>query len=421
MSTHLRGSRALLLVVLAVVWVLSRAWLLRLLSGSQEWVDGDLAYFAQSLGSLGERGLARTLVEYPLPAVGVIAVPYLAATGDPDRFRVVFHAVAAITDLLFTVALWWSTRRRSVLPLAAWVLAVPLLGATAFARFDLLPGVLCGLVVLCLPRAPVPAGVLVAVATGIKLWPALVVPPLLALRHLRRRIGLGVAATGSALVLASVALAGLGRLLSPLTYQADRGLQIESLFATPVMVGWALGGGTWDVAFASSNSYEISGPGVATLLVLSTAAVTAYVGCLLLTWGRLTWLARAGCDVDLPTVLWVALASVSGFVALGKVLSPQYLLWMLPVAIASVVVADSRALRCWTAALLAAALLTQLVFPTGYTVLINHLPGVVRVVAFLAVRNVTMAALFVTAAWQAGRGLLRTGERRRPEVTSLRQ
>jgi hypothetical protein len=393
------------LAVLAIAWLLGHAWLLWLLNHSQQWVDGDLAYFASSLHAAGRLGLAHTLVEYPLPAVGVIAVPYLAAVGDPDRYRVLFHTLALLVDLSFALALWWASRRASLLPVALWVLAVPLLGATSLARFDLLPGVLCGLAVLCLPRAPVPAGVLVSVATGVKLWPALLVPPVLALRRTRWRILGAVSVTGGVLVLGSLVLAGVGRLLSPLAYQADRGLQIESLFATPVMLGWSAHGATWQVAFAASHSYEIVGPDVDGLLAASTVAVAAYVALLLLTWARLLWLARAGLDVDLETVVWLVLASVSGFVVLGKVFSPQYLLWLLPVSIAATVVVPSRGLRWWTCGLLLAAVLTQLVFPVGYTVLINHLPGVVRVVVLLSLRNLTMATLLVVAAWHAGRGL----------------
>jgi hypothetical protein len=406
-NTELRDPRLRMaaLVTLAVVWAASRVWLLGLLAGRQAWVNGDIAYFAQSLGSFDARGLAHTLVEYPVPAVAVLGLPFSVADGDPERFRVLFHALAVLTDLVFTTALWWSTRRRPLLPLLAWVLAVPLLGVTAYARFDLLPGVLCGLAVLCLPRRPVPAAVLASVATGIKLWPALVLPALLGVRRTRPRVVTAIVATGLVLAGASVALAGVGRLVSPLTYQVDRGLQIESLFATPAMLAWGLRRHMWHVGYAASKSYEITGPGVSALLLLSTVASAAYLLALVTVWVRLVRLARRRVDVSLHTSLWVALASICGFVVVGKVFSPQYLLWLLPPAIAGLAVASSRGLRLWTAGLLGAALLTQLVFPTGYTVLLNHLPRVLPVLLVLALRNLLMAGLFVVAAVHTWKGL----------------
>ena len=393
---------------LVLAWLASRAVLVWLLLGPQAWVGGDVGYYAASLDLVGEAGLSGTLPEYPLPAVGVVAVPWALAglLGAPDRYAVLLVAVAVLTDLAFTVALWATSRQRSLVPVAAWLLVVPLLGSTTFARFDLLPGVLCGLAVLLLARRPGPASVLAAVATAVKLWPVLVLPALLGPAGARRRVLLGIVLTGGVLAGASVLLGGFDRLLSPLTYQADRGLQIESVPATPVMVAWALDPDAWVVAYAPSKSFEIGGPAVALMLSAATLATLLYLCAMAAAWWRLVTVARSRQrGVDLPTVVWLVLASVVGFIVTGKVLSPQYLLWVAPVAAAGLVVADGPALRRWTALLLLAAGLTQLVFPTGYAALTAGSGSAVPVVAALALRNLVMIALLVLAARQAWRRL----------------
>ncbi len=395
------------LASLAVLWLATRAWLVWLLQGPQSWVAGDVAYFAESLGMLPAAGLEGTLVEYPVPAVGVVAVPWLAAQalGDVALYGDLLAGIAVLTDLVFALVLWVASRGRSLAPVTVWVLAVPLLGSTTFARFDLLPGVLFALALLLLARHPAVAAVLASLATGIKLWPALLLPALLGVAATRRRVAAAVAATGAVLAGGSLALGGWDRLLSPLAYQSDRGLQIESVLATPAMVAWWLDRDSWVVGYAASKSFEVDGPVVPLLVSTSTLLTVAYLAGLLVAWGRLTTLARAGVDLSPLTTVWLVLASVLGFVVTGKVFSPQYLLWVLPVAAAGLVVADSRPLRAWTAVLLVATGLTHLVFPVGYEALTVGTGPVGAVVATLAVRNVVVVGLLAVAAGQAWRGL----------------
>jgi hypothetical protein len=395
-----------------VAWVASRALLVWLLLGPQEWVTGDVSYFDQSLADLRRVGVGGTLVEYPVPALAVLAVPWLLARaassvlGVSDAYGVLLMSAAALTDLAFTVLL--ATRRGSRLGLLVWLLAVPLLGVTAYARFDLLPGVLCGAAVLALPGRPRAAAAAVAVATGIKLWPALVVVPLLVVVRPRRPAASVLVGTGLAMALVSVALGGWGRLFSPLTYQADRGLQIESVLATPAMLGWLADPARWTVAYASSRAYEVTGPGVATLLSLSSLLTVAYVVALAVAWWRL-WVLRD--RVRGATVLWVALAAVTGFVVVGKVLSPQYLLWLAPLAAAGLTVENHRRLRWWTAGLLVAMGLTQVVFPANYGQITLLGDRAWLPVAALALRNALLVVLLGTAAVAVAVGLRRDAQR----------
>jgi hypothetical protein len=394
-----------------LAWVATRALVVWLLLGRHAWVTGDLAYFEASVDALPELGSAGTLVEYPLPGVLVVALPRLLATavGAPGAYAETVLVLSLVADAAFAVllaALGGDRRRAAV---TVWVLAVPLLGATAYARFDLVPGILAGAALLLWPLRPRLAAAAAAVATGLKLWPALLLPALAAPAATRRAVTVVVAATGGLLVAASLLVAGWGRLLSPLTWQAERGLQIESVAATPAMVAWGLAPDRYALGFTEHNAYEVAGPGVGELLAVAEMASLLLVGGLLWLW-LLAF--RRGRDIGAEAVVWLALAAVSAFVVTSKVLSPQYLLWLLPLAAAAVAVTGERAVRAWTALLLVATAATQLVFPELYgnlTVDGEHRGWTVLV---LVVRNALLVWLTAWAAVRAVKVLSGAGRSR---------
>ncbi len=373
-------------------WLATRAFVVWLLLGPESWVNGDVGYFASSLRHLEEHGLGHVLVEYPFPAVGALAAPWLAARAAGLAFEDVLMATAMLTDLAFALLLWRYAGRRRRSALLVWVLAVPLLGATAYARFDLLPGVLAGVAVLLLGRHPRVALGAAALGTGVKLWPALLVPGLLAGARRRGAALATAAAVGAVLAAGTVLLTGWGRLVSPLTYQADRGLQIESVAATPaILMGWH-DPARWPIGYASSKAYEVTGPGVPLLLAASTVATVAFAAALAVAW----WVAWRRRDrVGPDTVVWLSLAAVTGFMATGKVLSPQYFLWLLPPAAAGIAVVRCSLPRAtgWVALLLVTTGVTHLVFPTFYGGLTIRTEHVGLVSVLLLVRNVLVLAL----------------------------
>ena len=394
---------------LAVAWVLTRVGVVWLLLGPHEWVNGDGAYFQISLDALRAQGIGHTLVEYPVPAVAVLAVPWLLAGLTGIAFTHLLTAAAVLTDLAFAALLRFGSGPRWGLPSLAWLLGVPLLGATAFARFDLVPGVLAGAALLLLVRRPALASAAAAVATAVKLWPVLLVPGLLgAVRRTRWCLAV-VVGVGGVLALGTVVVSSLGRLTSPLTFQAGRGLQIESVAATPAILAWRTDPVTTRISYAPSHSYEVTGPLVGSLVTLTTVA-TVLLGLGLV--GAWLWvLAQTvrGHRLSADGAVWLALAAVTGFVVTGKVLSPQYLLWLLPMAAAGLaVVGPSRTrLAVWTGLLLVACGLTQLEFPVWYVTLTQRYGPVDRVVWALAVRNLLLLVLLAAAAVESARGLVR--------------
>ena len=135
-----------------------------------------------------------------------------------------------------------------------------------------------------------------------------------------------------------------------------------------------------------SQNLHATGTGVAAVLLsLVQLAVLAWI-----------WLRRPGSAEEL--VRWSAAALVA-FVALGKVLSPQFLIWLVP---AVPLVAGLRGLRA-SVLLAAGLLLTQLWFPSRYWALALEFDGVAS--GLVLARDLVLVALLV---------VLITGSRREP-------
>jgi hypothetical protein len=299
--------------------------------------------------------------EYPPGALAAFVVPALVSD-DEEGFRDAFEALMAACGvalvLLTAVALAGlrapPARTAGVLALVA---GFPLLlGSVLLTRFDLYPAALVAgaLAALVHGRDRLGCGVLGA-AVAVKLYPGVLVP--LAVAYVWRRRGrreallcLGVLAAVVVLVFLPFLLLAPGGVAHSIGRQLSRPLQIESLGAAFYLAAHHLAG--LDVEMRSGHgSQNLYGTGTGVAAVLFSAVQVA-----VLAW---IWLRRPGTAAEL--VRWSAAALVA-FVALGKVLSPQFLVWLLPLV---PLVAGRRGLQA--SALLAAALaLTQLWFPSRY-------------------------------------------------------
>jgi hypothetical protein len=147
------------------------------------------------------------------------------------------------------VGAWW------------WLAFVLLLGPVAVGRLD---AVVAPVVVVALTvalRHPAVASALLTAGAWIKVAPgALLLPLVLVLRRPWRDLVLPAAATCAVVVTAVAAGGGLGHLTSFLTEQGERGLQLESVAATP----WVLAGlGSPEVRVVLNDAittWEIAGP-----------------------------------------------------------------------------------------------------------------------------------------------------------------
>jgi hypothetical protein len=296
--------------------------------------------------------------------------------------------IAALSVMLLTAAL---ARKRALT--AAWIVALsPLLsGAVVRTHFDLVAVALMLGALLALTRErPTVGFALLGAGAMTKLFPALLVPVAAAWLVAGRRSG--DAARGAAVFAVVVAVVSLpflgGGYVDAYRYQLERPVQIES---TPATVLFALGGshvtGTATVPDAhGSNGLEGGAAdavqaGFAALLAATLALVVVLV-------------ARG--PPEERRLLLGALAAVLAFAALGKVLSPQFLVWLVPFAALAWIWGE----RTLALLLAAAILLTQLEFPARYEELVAERTSLVLLVA---ARNATLlAALAVTLARLAG-------------------
>jgi hypothetical protein len=189
----------------------------------------------------------------------------------------------------------------------------------------------------------------------------------------------------AACLLPFAALAPHG-LLASLSGQASRPLQIESLGAGLLIAAHHAVG--LSVAVGSSHgSQNLTGPAADTLaLAQSVLQVVAVV----LVW---VWFARGRATDD--RFLQAGAAAVTAFVALGKVLSPQFLVWLLPLV---PLVRGKRGLA--VGGLLALALgLTQLWFPYRY---LEYAYGLDPVSSWLVLsRDLVLLGLAAVLLWPA--------------------
>ncbi|HET7449293.1 MAG TPA: glycosyltransferase 87 family protein [Gaiellaceae bacterium] len=301
-------------------------------------------------------------VEYPPGSLPVFVVP--APFGD---YAGAFAWLMATLGVALVFVLSAVSRR------AAWFVAVTpvLAGSLILSRFDLWPALLAAAALVLLLRGrPGWAWALLGLAISAKLWPAVLVPLFL----LRTRRGVGWGVTTLALAFVPFLVLAPGGLWHSITGQASRPLQIESLAASFVTTF-----GSPEVV-SGHGSQNLAGYG-GLAAVASVVQVLAVVA---------VWLsyARTRRDVERHSA-----AAVAAFVAFGKVLSPQFLLWLAPLV---PLVRGRRGLAA-TGLLTAAFVLTQVWFPQRYWDYADHL----RLAGVVLVRDVVLVALVAVLAWPA--------------------
>ena len=364
-----RGPRGI-----AVGWLVSRALILLLLAVAERYIAGDVFYYWRKLRQMSEVGLDQTLIEYPTPVVWILQLPYAATGGYRTGYLIGFVVFMLLLDAAFTYALYRSAGRRHDRSVDFWLLFVFLLGALAYLRFDLLPAVLAGGALLAARRRPWVTGALTGLGAAVKLWPALLIPAFLAHKSDRRTAGVAFVVVGFGLAAVSLLAGGVTRLFSPLTWQSDRGLQIESVWSIPPMVARAVRPDAWTVELSRYQAYEIFGPGVELWVGVSNVATVLGLAVLVVLSVRAF---RAGGGTPVA-VAFLVLTTIAVMIVTNKTLSPQYLLWLAGPGAALLLLrhratpAERMAVRHTTYALLALALLTHLVYPLLYPGLLGR-------------------------------------------------
>jgi hypothetical protein len=257
--------------------------------------------------------------------------------------------------------------KRTWAALLAIGVAPLVLGSLFDTRFDLWPTLLAIAAIAAAARErPVLSGALLGLGFAAKLWPVVLLP--IVAVHLWRRRGQDAAVTVVAAFLlvaavcflpfAVIAPSGLHAMFSD---QLGRPLQVESLGAAVLMAAQHLGMRPLPT-INSHGAQALSGRGAGLAADLSTVLeIVAVVGVWVL------YAVRRRTDGE--GLLLAAAAVVTALVAFDKVLSPQYLIWLVPFVF---LVRGGRGIV--VGALLFLALgLTQTWFPSLYwTLALEH-------------------------------------------------
>jgi Glycosyltransferase family 87 len=287
-----------------------------------------------------------------------------------------------VVDLAIAAVVAWAWGRRA--GVAYLVIGLPfLLYPFIYLRLDLLSVFLAVLgIALVRRRHQYVGGAALAIACFAKLWPVVLVP-VLVVRRAWRALGafVGVGAAGTA---AWVAWGGLDGPVQVLTFRGAKGWEFESTVGALVR---SVGGVTPHIERGAWRVGEVTGF-VSGLLVLALAAGVAAA-----------WLLAARAKPRGTAVLdgLAPMAAITVFLVLSPLLSPQFLVWMLPfVAIAAAHgerLVSRLAFVVFGLSVALLALLPELIHGSGLAIFVLALRNAVLIalLAALATRLVRLA------------------------------
>jgi hypothetical protein len=358
--------------------------------------------------------------QYPPGAAFVIVLPRLVRSVTGMSYYTTFYAMALAADLItFLLVLYrcWHTAERRA-PRSretrehqgtarpdytgawAYVVAIFMLGPIVFGRYDIIVTMAAAVALVVAFGGATGTwrarGAAIGVGAVLKVWPAALAVGLP--KRVDGRRALLWAGFGAAVPLGLTAF--LPGSLAFLTGQQDRGLEIESVLATPFLIAQRFG--YRGVIRHQYGAFEITGPWI--------PEVAAF--CELLTVAGFLWLLWWRSRADLRPGRWstglyydAALVAVLIAIVTSRVLSPQYLVWVVALIALCLTLAPlgrggtALAGPCWL--LLAAISLTQLEFPLLFPRLIH---GGRFAAWFVTGRNLLLVAATLWAArslWRA--------------------
>jgi uncharacterized membrane protein len=276
-------------------------------------------------------------VEYPPGAFAVFMPPTVFGAAHYNaafKSLMALCGVATLALLALVLAELGASQRRVWTAVGLFALSPIALGPISLNTYDAWPALLTVLALwLLLRRRDLPAFGVLGLAASTKVYP-LVLVPLAAWLVWRRRgtrrtlLALGVLVLVAAAVIAPFAAYAPHGVYESFRSQATRGLQIESLGASVLLVLDRLGlyharvVETFGVA--GRNLAGGTADAVATGLVVVEAIAVATV-----------WLLYARSRELRASLPLAFAAAVAGFLAFTKVFSPQYLVWLIPLVLAA--------------------------------------------------------------------------------------
>jgi hypothetical protein len=240
-------------------------------------------------------------------------------------------------------------------------------------------------------------GALLGLGAMVKAWPAGLILGLPPKGPGRRAVAWAV---GTALTVTAGLAFSMSGAFSFLSGQSSRGIEVESVLATPFMIASWLG---YPVKVVHEyGAFQISGPGVSA--VASFAELLTVLGLGIVLWWRLLRFKQRAWT---PALMYdVALTVALVLVVTSRVLSPQYLIWLLGL-VALVFTENAPARRATLLArpallVLGCVLVTQIEFPVLFGEVMG---GQFWGTMLVAVRNAVLViacVMALRALWNSG-------------------
>lgn len=265
--------------------------------------------------------------QYPPGAGLLMLLPRLIPAGYGEAFV----GLMLIVDFVGLVLLARLARRAgNDTGVWVWLLAMPLLGTFAVLRFDLVPTVIAIAALLVVHRRPQWFGALVGLGAAIKLWPVLLLFGEWDGARLRRSALAALATV--ALIFVATAIA-FGNPTDFLSNGGDRGLQEEAVATIPWQLEQIVSGDPYprEIRF---GAWEVDSPTADTLATVLGWLTLAALAAAAAWWWRWRQRIRDGWDqladaaVSRDFVFTVLLLVV----VTSRVLSTQYMVWLLGLA-----------------------------------------------------------------------------------------
>ncbi|HZZ28445.1 MAG TPA: hypothetical protein VFE46_10625 [Pirellulales bacterium] len=364
--------------------------------------DAENTYFADSMRAYDGQiaPYSEMLIEYPPLGWWAIYLPRLLAPGNipepptPENIAPVhkeyvpiFRGQMFLCDVASLALLMLTVRRRRP-ELVGWAaltytVVTALLGNLIYDRLDM------GLLLLlmawayCTVRSldegrqsvtwSTAAYAMLGLGISYKLIPIVCVP-FVALadwraprRSVRLPLGLiALIATAGLPFLIQFAISGNG-VFNLLKYHSERGIQIESLYSTLMMLASLLGGHVF--VEMTHGAFNLAGSFSGLMLVLSNVVLGAFL------LGLCLWVFFQPAERSRVSGYRAACLALVDCVILSKVLSPQYFVWAMPMALLlAVEVMPKHRAASWALALCLVAIvaLTTWIFPYHYAADPNH-------------------------------------------------
>lgn len=380
----------------AVLWVAFAAVhlavaLLGFVMPNQPMGDVYLVYEPWARDALAGHRIVGIDAEWVYPQLALL--PMLLAQGLEwiAGYEVAWVLMVTVLDALAFALLIGRARSAGRTAAAVfWLAYLALLGPIALYRIDAVTVPLAVAGCLWLVGRPWLASVLLTVATWIKVWPAaLLVAALVAVRRRVAIVGAALLVTAVTLSIV-IAMGGAAHAFGFIAGQTERGLQLEA----PVSMFYlwrAVAGIDGSFVYYDQDllTFQVTGPEVDTVIAAMTPLLVVVVAAIAVL-GVVKVRRGASFAALFPPL---SLSLILTLIVVNKVGSPQFLTWLIAPLVVGLVIARRR---WWPVAVaaLGAALLTQLIYPLTYGLLLTADP---LAVAVLTARNLLLVALLVWA------------------------